>query len=184
VSLRRKKTFVVYREAKKVGAYDERPMLPDDAHVQLCLSRNDHPQPFYLVCEKDTMLVVFAGRGRLAFKDTGVLYFPLEPGDHVYIPAGAPSRIVPEPGSELIVLRYKAQVPGLEGVAWYCDSCGAQLHRHVFDTARTVPQAGYLAGARAFNADASLRSCTCGSHHPALDLGRYRWEQLAAALTA
>lgn len=33
--LRRKKTFVVFKEAETVGPYDERPMLPDDVHLQI-----------------------------------------------------------------------------------------------------------------------------------------------------
>lgn len=180
MTLRRKKTFVVYREANKLGAYDERPMLPDDIQIQLYLSRNDHPQPFFLVCEKDTMLVSFSGAGKVEFKDTGVLYFPLEPGDHVYVPAGAPTRLVPD--EESIIMRYKPREAGLEGVAWYCEGCGAELHRHVFDTADTYPQEGYLAGTRAFNASEELRTCSCGAVHPAVELGRYRWEQLAADL--
>ena len=35
----RKKTFQVWREAVKVGAYDEMPMLPDDKQVQVHLSK-------------------------------------------------------------------------------------------------------------------------------------------------
>ena len=33
----RKKTFQVLREAAKVGAYDEMPMLPEDIQVQVHL---------------------------------------------------------------------------------------------------------------------------------------------------
>lgn len=182
MGLRRKKTFGVYREAAKVRAYDERPMLPDGIHLQVFLSRNDHRQPFFLICEKDTLLLVFGGTGRVEFRDTGVLWFPLQPGDHIYIPAGAPTRIDPSPGEELLVLRYKPAEAGLEGVAWYCEGCNAELHRHVFDTATTVPQAGYIEGVEAFNADA--RSCECGVEHPSVELDRYRWEQLASELAS
>ena len=179
--LRRKKTFIVFREAEKAGPYDERPMLPDKVQTQVCLSRNDHPQPFFLICAKDTLLAVFSGTGRVEFKHTGVLHFPLVPGDHVYIPAGAPTRVLPQ--TECVLLRYKAHEPGLEAVAWYCEGCDAELHRHVFDTATTYPQEGYLAGCRAFNADEALRSCEgCGWQHPQIDLAPYRWEQLAAQL--
>ena len=52
----RKKTFQVWREAAKVGAYAEMPMLPDDKQVQVHLSKNDRPQPFYLICGKDCCL--------------------------------------------------------------------------------------------------------------------------------
>jgi 3-hydroxyanthranilate 3,4-dioxygenase len=179
--LPRKKTFVVFREAGKLGPYDERPMLPDTVQMQVYLSRNDHPQPFHLVCEKDTLVAVFSGTGRIELEDTSVRSFPLEPGDHVYVPAGTPTRLVP--ASESVILRYKAREAGLEGVAWYCERCKTQLHRHVFDTAHTHPQEGYLAGCRSFNADEALRRCSaCGWVHPTIELRRYRWEELAARL--
>lgn len=179
--LRRKKTFVVYREAKKLGAYDERPMLPDDIHIQVCLSRNDHPQPFFLICGKDTLLISFSGAGKVEFKGTGVHYFPLEPGDHVYVPAGTATRLVPE--TESVIMRYKAREPGLEAVAWYCEGCEAELYRYVFDTAETFAQEGYLAGSAAYNEDPARRRCSaCEREHPAVDLAGYRWEALAEQL--
>lgn len=179
--LKRKKTFRVFREAKKLGPYDERPMLPADVQLQIFLSRNDRPQPFFLICEKDSLLMVFSGTGRVEFKHTSVHWFPLAPADHVYVPAGAATRLLPE--TESVIMRYKAREAGLEGVAWYCERCGGELHRHVFDTAQTVPQAGYLAGTQAFNADEALRRCgTCAAVHPSVDLEGYRWEQLAADL--
>jgi 3-hydroxyanthranilate 3,4-dioxygenase len=179
--LPRKKTFVVFKEADKLGPYDERPMLPDDVHLQICLSRNDHPQPFHLICQHDTLIAVFSGTGKVEIKQTGVNYFPLVAGDHVYVPAGAPTRLVPE--TECVIMRYKPREPGLEGVAWYCEKCGDELFRHVFDTRETFPQEGYLAGTRAFNEDESRRRCTaCDMVHPPVELGPYRWEQLAAQL--
>jgi mannose-6-phosphate isomerase-like protein (cupin superfamily) len=179
--LPRKKTFVVFKEAGKLGPYDERPMLPDDVGLQICLSRNDHPQPFHLICEQDTLIAVFSGTGKVEIKLTGINYFLLAPGDHVYVPAGTPTRLVPE--TECVIMRYKAREPGLEGVAWYCESCGDELFRHVFDTRETYPQEGYLAGIRAFNADEHRRHCeACDVVHPTIELGPYRWEQLAAQL--
>jgi mannose-6-phosphate isomerase-like protein (cupin superfamily) len=179
--LPRKKTFVVFKEAEKLGPYDERPMLPDDVHLQICLSRNAHAQPFHLICEQDTLIAVFSGTGKVEFKQTGVTYFPLEAGDHVYVPAGAPTRLLPE--TESVIMRYKPREPGLEGVAWYCESCGEELFRHVFDTRETFPQEGYLAGSRAFNEDENRRRCAaCDAVHPPVDLAPYRWEQIAAQL--
>lgn len=183
MALRRKKTFVVPREAAKLGPYDERPMLPDTVQSQICLSRNDRPQPFFLVCEKDTMLAVFSGAGRVHMREVNVLYYELAPADYVYIPAGTPTRIEPE--GELVVLRYKAREPGLEAVAWYCDRCREPLFRHTFDTAETFPQEGYLAGCEAFNAEAARRSCpACEQVHEPVDLAPYRWQSLAAELRA
>jgi hypothetical protein len=181
MSLPRKKTFVVFREAAKVGPYDERPMMPDDIQLQVGLSRNTHRQPFFLICEKDTLLAAFSGKGRVEFELTNVRYFPFEAGDHVYVPGGAPTRIDPE--SESLILRYKAREPGLEAVAWYCETCHAELYRHVFDPAKLPPQAGYLAGCEAFNADASLRGCeACDRQHPSIDLSPYNWAELARQL--
>ncbi|HLT35416.1 MAG TPA: hypothetical protein VK034_04000 [Enhygromyxa sp.] len=181
--LARKKTFVVFNEAPKLGPYDERPMLPDSIQTQVFLSRNDRPQPFHLICEKDTLIAVFAGTGAVHMQLTSVRSFPLEPGDHVYVPAGTPTRLVPS--SESIIMRYKAQHPGLEAVAWYCESCETELFRHTFDTAKTCSQAGYLDGCRAYNEDAGRRKCSsCGREHPAVDLAGYRWEQLAEQLAS
>lgn len=179
--LARKKTFIVFREAQKAGPYDERPMLPDTAQLQICLSRNDRQQPFYLTCEKDTMLVVFSGGGKVEIRRPGHHTMPLEPGDHVYVPGGAATRVSPTP--ECVLLRYKPHDSGLEAVSWYCEECGAELYRHIFDTKLTFPQEGYLEGCRAFNHDAALRSCErCGWVHADIDLTPYRWEELGTAL--
>jgi hypothetical protein len=59
----------------------------------------------------------------------------------------------------------------------------AALDRHVFDTARTFAQEGYLAGCNAYNEDPGRRRCSkCGREHPAVDLVGYRWETLAEQL--
>lgn len=179
----RKKTFQTFREAKKAGPYDERPMLPDEIDLQVHLSRNDRPQPFFLICEKDTLIAQLAGAGHVEFKGTAVNAHPLVPGDYVYVPAGAPHRLVPD--GECVTFRYKPVNPGLEGVAWYCAGCGGEVHRDVWDTAETLPQEGYLDACRRFNADAALRICAkCGAEHPAVDLAPYRWEAIAAEIRA
>ena len=137
----RKKTFQVWREAAKVGAYDEMPMLPDDKQVQVHLSKNDRPQPFYLICGKDTLLSLMSGAAKVEFKGTAVDHFALKPGSFVYVPAGAAHRIVPTETS--VIMRYKQMHAGLEGVAWYCDSCDAEIYREVWDTATTLSQLKY-----------------------------------------
>ena len=89
--------------------------------------------------------------------------------------------IVPE--TELVIMRYKARNAGLEGVAWYCERCRQQLFRHVFDTASTYPQQGYLDGCHAFNNDPARRRCTsCDAEHPPVDLTPFRWQELADKL--
>jgi 3-hydroxyanthranilate 3,4-dioxygenase len=174
----RKKTFQLWREAAKVGAYDEMPMLPDDKQVQVHLSRNDRPQPFYLICGKDTLISLMSGAATVEFKGTGIDHFALKPGSFVYVPAGTPHRIVPTETS--ITLRYKQMHAGLEGVAWYCDNCDAEIHRQVWDTAATLSQLKYDEISSHFAADASLRTCrNCGSTHPAPDLEGFRWSEVA-----
>jgi len=179
----RKKTFQVWREAAKVGAYDEMPMLPDDKQVQVHLSKNDRPQPFYLICGKDTLLSLMSGAAKVEFKGTGFDYFALFPGGFVYVPAGAPHRMVP--AETCIMLRYKQMHAGLEGVAWYCDSCDAEIYREVWDTETTMSQLKYEEVSSRFSADASLRQCRqCGSTHPAPDLQGFRWSEVAGQIAA
>jgi len=179
----RKKTFQAWREAAKVGPYDERPMLPDDKQVQIHLSKNDRPQPFYLICGKDTLLSLVSGAAKVEFRGTAVDHFALTAGSFVYVPAGAPHRIFPAETS--VMMRYKQMHAGLEGVAWYCDNCDAEIHREVWDTATTLSQLKYEEATSRFAADASLRTCRhCGSIHPAPDLAGFRWSEAAREIAA
>ena len=175
----RKPRFAAFDEAARRGPYDEYPMLPAGVDPQICLSRNDRPQPFFLICEHDTVLVNMSGEGRVEFPDGPVRYHPVVPGDFVYVPSGTPHRIVPD--GECVQLRYKAEHPGLEAVAWYCEGCGAEIVREVWDTAVEIPQEGYLRACREFNADPARRTCSsCGRIHKELDLSPYSWEAVAA----
>jgi 3-hydroxyanthranilate 3,4-dioxygenase len=179
----RKKTFQTLREGKKVGAYDDMPMLPEDIQVQLHLSRNDKPQPFHLICEKDTLLLLMSGAATVSFQGSSIDRFALKPGDCVYVPAGTPHRIVPD--EESVMLRYKPARPGLEGMAWFCERCDAELHREVWDTATTLSQDMFKSASERFAADTALRKCKgCGEVHPAPDLAGFRWEQAAQEIRA
>jgi hypothetical protein len=179
----RKKTFQVWREAAKVRAYSEMPMLPDDKQVQVHLSKNDRPQPFYLICGKDSLIALMSGAGKVEFMGTGVEHFALKPGSFVYVPAGAPHRIVPAETS--VMLRYKQMHAGLEGVAWYCENCDAEIYREVWDTAAKLSQLKYQEISSHFAADASLRTCRhCGSIHPAPDLEGFGWSDVAREIAA
>jgi 3-hydroxyanthranilate 3,4-dioxygenase len=112
-----------------------------------------------------------------------VLRHTYEIGDHLYVPAGVPHRIVPE--VETIQYRYKLPESELEGVAWYCEGCGGELYREIFEIKSELPQEAYLRIASAFNADESQRKCRkCSTVHPAIDLSPYRWKALAAELRA
>ncbi len=175
----RKKTFQTFREARKLGPYAEMPLLPEDIQVQLFLSRNDRPQPFYLVCEKDSLLLVMSGSGGVRFQGTSVERFGLKTGDCVYVPAGTPHRF--ETGEETVVLRFKSDVPGLEAVAWYCEGCGSELHRETWDAGREIAQEKYAAATARFSAETRLRTCaSCGTVQPAPNTAPYRWDEVAA----
>jgi 3-hydroxyanthranilate 3,4-dioxygenase len=179
----RKKTFQVLREGKKLGAYDDMPMLPDDIQVQLHLSRNDKPQPFHLICEKDTLLLVMSGAATVEFKTSTVDRFALKPGDCIYVPAGTPHRIVPS--EESVMLRYKPQQPGLEAMAWFCEACDAELYREVWDTATSLSQDMFATIGARFAGDQGLRTCkSCGAVHAAPDFAGFRWEQAAQEIRA
>ncbi len=174
----RQLVFFAYDEAKDSGPYDERPMLPADIDLQVHMSRNDRPQPFYLICQHDSVLVTMSGTGEVLYKDAPVLRQAYDLGDFLYIPAGTPHRIVP--AGESLHLRYKLPESDREGVAWYCEGCGGELHRVVWDLAATPAQQGYLDACTAFNADAGRRSCaSCGAVHPEIDLAPYRWQAIA-----
>lgn len=171
--MQRRNTFKTFEEAPKRGAYDEFPMLRSGIDPQLCLSRNDRPQPFYLICEQDTLLAQMSGRARIEFRNSAANYFDMVPGDYVYVPGGTPSRILPDGTS--VNLRYKAEHPGLEAVAWY--DAEERETRVVFDTAVALPQEGYLRACTAFNSSADMRRGL-----PPIDLSPYRWKELAAEI--
>jgi 3-hydroxyanthranilate 3,4-dioxygenase len=173
--------FKTFDEAAKAGPYDEYPMFPPGTDPQICLSRNARPQPFYLICSQDCVLVQMSGEGRVEFKQAPVLRHALEPGDFVYVPAGTPHRIVPE--SESIQYRFKAEHAGLEGVAWYCEACGAEIRRDEWDTAEVLPQEAYLRLCQEWNASAARRTCArCGAVHPLVEISGNRWAEIAAEL--
>ena len=177
----RKDRFAIFNEAGKRGPYDEYPMFPPGVDPQIHLSRNDRAQPFYLMCEQDTLLVTMSGTGRVEYPEGPVRYHTLTAGDFVYVPGGTPHRIVPE--GESVHLRYRPEVPGLEGVVWFCEGCGAELSRDVWDTGDELPQEGYARACDAFNADDNARTCAgCGTQHPAIDLSPYDWREVAAEI--
>lgn len=174
----RQNLFNIFEESDNAGPYDERPLLPDDVDLQLHLSKNDRPQPFFLICEEDTVLAVMRGDGTVEFKDAPVLHHKYEVGDFIYVPAGTPHRIVPK--TESIHYRYKAPEPGLEAVAWYCRKCGGEVSREDWDTAEELSQEAYLRLCKAFNADKERRTCgSCGTVHPKLRLTGIRWAEIA-----
>src|SRR5262245_4070364 len=174
----RKKSFQIFREAGKVGPYAEKPMLPDDIQVQLHLSRNDRPQPFYSIYDNDTLLVLMSGTSVVTFKSVSVHEFSLKPGDNVYVPAGTPHRILP--AEEAVIMRYRAREAGWEGVVWYCEQCDRELHRQEWNTGEALSQDRFADVTAAFNGDKALRTCRqCGWVHPILDLAPFQWREVA-----
>jgi hypothetical protein len=181
MELERKKMIHAFETARHCGPYDELPVLVADRDPQLHLSRNDRSQPFHLICSRDSLLAQLAGQAILYLEYSPVRYHRLEPGDVVYVPAGTPNRLVPDEAS--VNLRYKALHAGLEGVAWFCDQCGQEVHRVEFDSDISIPQEEYWKACEAFNAEAELRRCrVCGTDHPAVDLTGIRWLDVAEAI--
>jgi len=161
------------------GPYGERQIVPDEVDLRLTLSRNDRPQPFHLICQHDSVLLTMSGEGRVAFAGSSVSHHDYALGDVIYVPAGTPHRILP--ASVSVHHRFKLPESEFEGVAWYCEGCGAEIHRDVWALAEELPQEGYLRACRGFNADAALRSCgACGAVHPSLELEGFRWEEIAS----
>lgn len=179
----RDQPYLTFEKAAASGPYDERPTLADTVDLQLMLSKNERAQPFYLICEHDTVLVAMSGRGRVLFKGSSVLHHDYGAGDLIYVPARTPHRILPS--EESIQHRFKLPESELEGVAWFCDDCGEELHRTVWQLADELPQEGYLRACNAFSADAALRSCGgCGATRPEIDLAGFQWESIAQELRA
>ncbi len=76
--------------AQEVGPWDERPVAPSFADPQVSMSRSRDPQPFFLICEKDTVVIQMTGAADVDLRYTGVRQTRLELGDMLYIPAGTP----------------------------------------------------------------------------------------------
>jgi hypothetical protein len=180
---RRKNRFNIFKEAERLGSFDEYPLLTPEVDPQVHLSNNSVDQPFFLVCEKDSVLTQFGGSARVVLQQGAVRYADLGPGDYLYIPGGIPHRILTTaPGEQL---RYKARDPGKEGVEWYCENCGELADRFVWDTKTTPSQAGYLAGTLRWNHESDRRRCgRCGRAHEPIDLSPFRWEAIVLALAA
>jgi hypothetical protein len=180
--LERKKTSNVFKEAKRTwGSFDDFPIGQLGLDPMPHLSRSSTAQPFYLVTELDEVLVQMAGTAEIQFREleSGPATMCLAPGDTVYLPAGIPSRIVPQ--GEVIQIRLKGQPPLREAVAWYCEGCGELVHAHEFSDA--IPQREYWRAVEAFNADPELRTCgRCGLVHAAVALGDIAWPQVVEAL--
>lgn len=178
----RRKTLNVLKEANLAwGSFDDFPVVPYGVEPSPHLSRSSTPQPFYLVTSKDEVLVTMSGGGEVQFRGPERTVMTIGPGDVVYLPARLPSRIVPH--TELVQVRIKDVPPFTEAVAWFCDACGALLHKVEFTT--EVPQRHYWEAATDFNQHESLRTCdACGAAADPVDLSGFAWADIAEVLEA
>lgn len=173
-----KRMFHTVKEAAARGPHDEYPMLPPDIDPQLTLGRSDCPQPFFLVLQKDSVLVQMSGEGRVDMRATSVLSFALRPGDFVYVPGGVPHRLVP--ASPSVHYRFRAARADSEAVAWFCQACDAELARYTWDAAASSSHLAFDKACRSFNAAEAARRCgACGAVHPSVDIDRFRWTEIA-----
>ncbi|WP_063043439.1 hypothetical protein [Nocardia pseudovaccinii] len=156
--------------ASEVGNYAEVAVLPDETDPQIYLSRNWLPQPFHLICEKDTVLSQLSGTARVELRNSSVNSFRMDIGDHIYIPAGTPHRLAPI--SESVTIRYLPLRGGLQAAAWFCAACGNEVRRYEWehDNNTAALEFYWLACAR-FNAGTDSRTCgTCSTIHPKVNL--------------
>ena len=182
--MERKRDVLLLQAAAELGPYDEYPVLVPGIDPQLHVSRNDRDQPFFLICDHDTVLIQMSGTSRVHMRTSPVLWEDLEPGDFFYVPARTPHQIeVREPS---VHVRYKAESAELEGVAWFCDKCNGEVHRAEFElTDGRLVQDGYADACEGFNSDTERRICgTCGAAHEPVDLAGIHWRETAATIRA
>jgi 3-hydroxyanthranilate 3,4-dioxygenase len=167
--------------APKLGNYADAAVLPADTDPQLYLSHNELPQPFHLVCEKDTVLSQMSGSSDVLLHGSSVNRFRMTIGDHVYVPAGTPHQIVPvEAGT---AIRFMALKAGRQGAVWYCPECRTELHRYEWEHDNDIaPSRFYAAACARFSADEAARTCgSCQAVHPEIDLAAFGWSSLVPA---
>ncbi|MDJ0105518.1 AraC family ligand binding domain-containing protein [Rhodococcus erythropolis] len=178
----RRRMLSAFKAGAQIGNYEDEAVLPVDVDPQIMLSRNWLTQPFYQLFEHDTIVVQMSGAATVRLQNSSVNTFHVRPGDHVYVPAGTPHRI--EPIEEGVQLRYMAADAGLEGAAWYCEKCDAEVHRleWTHDHDAHAPRVYATACAR-FSADLDARTCSqCGTVAPEIDLSRLGWDHLVAPI--
>ncbi|WCP16018.1 hypothetical protein sphantq_04510 (plasmid) [Sphingobium sp. AntQ-1] len=165
--------------SSRIRPHEEVPILLENIDPQVHVSLLDRDQPYYLVCEKDTVIVLLSGSAKVNFRDSSVNWFDMRPSDHVYVPAWTPHRIML--GEAGLYYRYKAREAGVEGLLWYCDSCGSPVHQQVWRTGSELPSSAYATAIEAFNADEDGRRCkSCDIVLPPVDLADLRWAESAA----
>ncbi len=171
----RRRMLQAFEAAKDIGNYADVPVMPVDVDPQIVLSRNWERQPFYIAFEEDTVIALMSGRARVALRDTNVNYWPMIPGDHVYVPAGTPHRLEPE--EESVLIRFIGNDPAFRAAVFACDRCGEELDRLEWKQDLEVEAiAIYSEVARRFNEDPVRRTCSaCGAVAEEISLERLGW---------
>ncbi|MDL4821803.1 cupin domain-containing protein [Actinomadura opuntiae] len=177
--MERRRMLHVFKAAGEVGQYEDAPLLPEHVDPQIYLSRNSVAQPFFLVCEKDSVIAQMSGRAQVDLLDTSVNLFDMDPGDMVYIPARTPHRI--RPADESVQLRYKARHSVLEGAVWTCAACGHVLARREWELP-DPPSRAYAEVLDWFNASVAGEPCPeCGAEVPSIEPAAFSWAATPAA---
>jgi len=169
----RRRMLHAFKAAKETGNYEDAAVLPEHLDPQVHLSRNSVPQPFYLVCEHDTIVGQLSGAAHIRLRASSVNAFTMGPGDMVYVPAGTPHRI--EPMTPSVQIRYKVRGSEREAAVWTCAHCGGQVAR--LDWRLTdPPSAAYAPACQWFNEQfAGTRCPGCGQPVAAVDLQELAW---------
>ena len=179
-----KRVIQLFQEVESAwGSFDDFPALDPRVDPMPHLSRNTVSQPFYLVSESDQTLINVSGEGELWLAGPRPERMQLVAGDSVYPPAGVPSRVITRTPS--LQVRFKAEPPAREAVAWYCEACRELVHWHDIGAEVEVPQEEYWRAVEHFNRDEAARTCdACGALHPPAELGDIAWPEVAKAIRA
>ena len=176
---RGRQMFHTFKESEKAGPYDEHPMLPPGVDPQLHLSRNDRPQPFYLICGKDCVLVQMSGRGQGPFRG-GVRCATTRLSRAISSMCRPACPTASCPRATACSTATRPPKPGWKALPGIATSCGAEVHRQIWDTAKTVPQRGYIEACAAFSGSDDARTCSsCGAIHDKVDFDTARWQEIA-----
>ncbi|MEU6349246.1 hypothetical protein ABZ896_07955 [Streptomyces sp. NPDC047072] len=173
--MNRRRMLHALKVAAELGNYEDAAVLPADTDPQLYLSRNWLPQPFHLICQKDTVLSQLSGAAQVHLRESSVNRFRMDPGDHVYVPAGTPHQIAPL--QEGVTIRYMPLKAGLQGATWFCPECQNELCRYEWEHDNDKPVVRmYAAACARFTTDPAARTCgKCAAVHPGINLASYGW---------
>ena len=177
----RKKMVQAFEAAHDCGPYDELPVLRADRDPQLHLSRNDRPQPFFLICSSDTLLAQLAGTRPSTSSTRRFSITGSSPATSCTSRRGRRRASVPRRRRCTSATRRCTR--GSKGSRGSATRARQEVHREEFDTAEELSQDGYWRACTTFNADVELRRCPeCGEEHERVDLTGIRWPEVAQAI--